>query len=311
MGAFRSWAGVVLGAVLVCCSAGSGDDDADVYTDDDGAGGGLGGGFDPTGGSSAGGMAADGCSDAARLIYVLSDANELYGFQPLERQFTKIGTLGCQTSMQPNSMAIDRDAVAWVNYVGTDGFTDDEGALYKVSTSDASCEAAPAVTLPFGWYRVGMGFATDGPDTEDETLFVTSISPGGSLGRIDMQSSALVPVGAFGGQFSDQNAELTGTGDARLFGFFTSTPVAVAEIDRATGAAISSTSLPEVEVPTAWAFSFWGGDFYLYTAQLAGSSRVNRYRPSDGSVDTAYMENLGFVIVGAGVSTCAPLEPPK
>lgn len=298
-----------MGVAVACCSAGSADD-ADVYGDDDGAGGGIGGGFNAAGGSSAGGS-ADNCSDAARLIYVLSDANELYGFQPLERQFTKIGTLGCQTSMQPNSMAIDRDAVAWVNYVGTDGFADNEGALYKVSTSDASCEAAPTVTLPFGWYRVGMGFATDGVDTDDETLFVTSISPGGSLGRIDMQTSALVPVGAFGGQFNDQNAELTGTGDARLYGFFTSTPVAVAEIDRASGAALSSTSLPDVEVPSAWAFSFWGGDFYLYTAQLAGSSRVNRYRPSDGSVDTAYMQSLGFVIVGAGVSTCAPLAPPK
>jgi hypothetical protein len=31
----------------------------------------------------------------------------------------------------------------------------------------------------------------------------------------------------------------------------------------------------------------------------------------DGSTDAAYMTNLGFTIVGAGVSTCAPVEPPK
>lgn len=74
--------------------------------------------------------------------------------------------------------------------------------------------------------------------------------------------------------------------------------------------------LPAVETPAAWAFSFWGGDFYLYTAPdpLSDPSRttnVTRYRPSDGSVDAQYMVNIGFRIVGAGVSTCAPLEPPK
>src|SRR4051794_25595606 len=35
----------------------------------------------------------DDCSDAARLVYVLSDANELYSFQPAERRFTRIGRL--------------------------------------------------------------------------------------------------------------------------------------------------------------------------------------------------------------------------
>jgi hypothetical protein len=57
------------------------------------------------------------CSEAAQLVYVLSDANDLYSFRPNLRQFTRIGRLSCPTSAQPNSMAIDRDAVAWVNYV--------------------------------------------------------------------------------------------------------------------------------------------------------------------------------------------------
>jgi hypothetical protein len=86
--------------------------------------------------------------------------------------------------------------------------------------------------------------------------------------------------------------------------------VAVGEIDRASAQVIGSTPLPTVQVPMAWAFSFWGGDFYLYTA-TSGDSTVNRYRPSDGSVDTAYMTQIGFRIVGAGVSTCAPLQPPR
>jgi len=37
---------------------------------------------------------------------------------------------------------------------------------------------------------------------------------------------------------------------------------------------------------------------------------VIRYRPSDHSVDQTYVADTGFQIVGAGVSTCAPIVPP-
>jgi hypothetical protein len=63
-----------------------------------------------------------------------------------------------------------------------------------------------------------------------------------------------------------------------------------------------------------FAFSFWGGDFYVYTATDTSASKtttVARYRPSDKSLDNAYMTNIGFHIVGAGVSTCAPTSAPK
>lgn len=305
----RTWIAAVAFVPVVACAASSsnefeGDDDDDNTGT---AAGGTGGGLN-LGGNSSGGGPADNCSDEAKLIYVLSDANELYSFKPDERLFTLVGTLGCNTTMSPNSMAVDRDAVAWVNYVESGYFGDNAGAIYRVSTDDASCEPTPAVTLPEGWYRIGMGYSTDGAYTDDETLFVTSIGLAGGLGRID--GTSLSPIGEFGGAFYGQTAELTGTGDGRLYGFFTSTPVEVGEIDKASAQVVGSTPLPTVQVPSAWAFSFWGGDFYLYTA-TAGDTTVNRYRPSDGSVDTAYMTNIGFRIVGAGVSTCAPLQPPR
>jgi hypothetical protein len=280
---------------------------------------GFGGGF-TTSASVGSGAGGPGCSEAAKLIYVLSDANDLYSFQPQLKDFKKIGPLGCQTSMQPNSMAIDRNAVAWVNYVETDGFGDTGGALFKVSTADASCEATN-IKLPVNWYRLGMGFATDTADGTSETLYIAGTGDplggnGPGLGKIDFATGTVIPVGQFTGDLSGKNAELTGTGDAKLFGFFTTTPVEVAELDKMTGAVVSSTELPTVETPFAWAFSFWGGDFYLYTAPdpIAypnRTSNVTHYVPADGTADTIYMTNVGFRIVGAGVSTCAPVEPPK
>jgi hypothetical protein len=275
-----------------------------------------------TGGSSGATGGGSDCSDAAKLIYVLSTDNDLYSFNPPQKVFKKIGPLGCNTPMLPNSMAVDRNAVAYVNYVETDPFSGDTaGAVFKVSTADASCKSTP-IKLGDGWFRLGMGFSSDSVQGTSEQLFITgtgnTIGSGSSpgLGRIDLTASTVVPVGQFTGQLSGQNAELTGTGDARLFGFFTTSPVEVAELDKKSGAVVSTKKLPQVETPAAWAFSFWGGDFYLYTApdmatNPGRTTNVSRYRPSDGTTDPAYMTNIGFTIVGAGVSTCAPVEPPK
>ena len=266
--------------------------------------------FTGSGGNGAGG-GGDDCSTEAKLVYVLSDTNVLYSFDPPAKIFKKIGTLNCNPEMQVNSMAIDRNAVAWVNYVSDD--LSETGAIYKASTKDASCDPAPVVSLSGSWHRIGMGYSTNGAGSTGETLFVTGTpglgGNGPGLGKIE--NGSLVPISNFSpSAFTGQSAELTGTGDGRLFGYFTTSPVQVGEIDKATGAVTNTKVISGLEVPSAWAFSFWGGDFYLYAASL-GNSRVSRYRPSDGSIDNNYMTDIGFRIVGAGVSTCAPLAPPK
>ncbi|MFO0591481.1 MAG: hypothetical protein U0441_28295 [Polyangiaceae bacterium] len=318
----KRFALTLLPALLVACSAtGSGQNTGGSTAGSGGSTGGSiiggsGGGIQT--GGSGGGTNAD-CDAASTYVYVLSDENDMYSFQPADKIFTKIGHLGCNTTLQPNSMAIDRNATAWVNYVDNNGFSDSAGVVYRVSTKDASCEAQPAANLPQDWFRLGMGFSTDGAaGSTAETLYLTGTGSGASpgLGKLDTANGQLTPLGAFTGALSGQNAELTGTGDGRLYGFFTTTPVQVVELNKTNGATITPVSLPQVETPAAWAFSFWGGDFYLYTApdplvDPTRTTNVTRYRPSDGSVDPSYMVNIGFRIVGAGVSTCAPLEPPK
>jgi hypothetical protein len=327
---------LTIASLAACGAFACGGSSADSGFGDGGAGNGNGNGnAGADGGGQFGGDASfnggdggvnqNGCSDAAKLIYVLSSDNDLYSFEPLKKLFKKIGRLACQTAMTPNSMAIDRDAVAWVNYAEADPISgkDTAGAIFKVSTANASCQPTN-VTLSSGWYRLGMGFATDTVNGTTDTLYIAG-SPNGGLGgggqspglaKIDLAQQKVVTIGNFSGSLKGQNAELTGTGDARLYGFFTTTPVAVAEINKASGAIVSSKPLAQVESPSFWAFSFWGGDFYLYTAPDATTNpgrttNVTHYSPGAGTADTAYMTNIGFRIVGAGVSTCAPIAPPK
>jgi hypothetical protein len=292
-----------------------GGDSGSLTGGDDGGGGNL--------GDDGGGGNANGCTgQAADYVYVLSVENDLYSFKPDQKVFTKIGALGCQTTMQPNSMAIDRNANAWVNYVATSGLgTDTAGALYKVSTKDASCLGSQ-INLPTNWFRVGMGYSTDSATSKSETLYIAATGNGAQmgsapgLGKINFQANAMQIIGPFGGALNGQSAELTGTGDGRLYGFFVTTPVQVAQIDKASGATSMATPLPQVETPAFWAFSFWGGKFYLYTCpdmtlNPQRTSNVTEYDPTTGSVNPTYMTNVGFRIVGAGVSTCAPVAPPK
>ena len=279
-----------------------------------GSGGGSSGSFGgDDGGSSSG--AGNGCSgQATDYVYVLSAENDLYSFAPNLKQFTKIGPLACNTQLQPNSMAVDRNAVAYVNYVADD---DSTGAIFQVSTQNASC-TGPVLTMPTGWERVGMGYSTNNAGSTSETLYVAGVGAGAGsgagLGLVDFGLKTVGPIGPFTGSLAGQNAELTGTGNGTLYGFFTTDPVEVAQIDKTNGSTQTPVPMTGVQTPEDWAFSFWGGHFYLYTSQGQGTgngSNVTDYDPSTGSVNTTFMTGIGFDIVGAGVSTCAPVTQPQ
>jgi hypothetical protein len=281
-----------------------------------------GGGFGSFGDAAVSPPANEGCSGAAtNFVYVLSIENDLYRFAPRAKLFSKIGRLGCRTTLTPNSMAVDHNAVAWVNYYDPSG-SSQSGVLFRVSTADASCEASPAMTLPPTFFHVGMGFSTDFANPASETLYLAADNQGQNnryLGKV-AATGAVTSLALFSPTQTYQtlDAELTGTGDGRLFAFFISLmpgvpgqPMypSVGLVDKTTAAVQSPATMTGVKQPLDWAFSFWGGHFYLYTSQGPGSgngSDVTDYDPASGAVDSSYMTGIGFDIVGAGVSTCAP-----
>src|SRR5687767_14587271 len=166
---------------------------------------------------------ADGCSEEAKQVYVVSEQYDLYKFEPDKLAFTKIGRLACPASgATPNSMAVDRSGTAWVNY--------SDGRLFKVSTKDAKCTATSFQPGQSGMVKFGMAFASNAAGSQDETLFVSGIQDssfndgGKGLAKIDLASLKLTPVSDYDGALAKKGAELTGTGDGRLYGFFTTIP---------------------------------------------------------------------------------------
>jgi hypothetical protein len=202
-------------------------------------------------------------------------------------------------------MAVDRSGTAWVNY--------SDGRLFRVSTRDAKCTATAFEPGQSGMTKFGMAFASNAAGSQEETLFVSGIQDstfndgGKGLAKIDLASLKLSPVSDYDGDLAKKGAELTGTGEGRLYGFFTTFPDAtLANIEKASASTSEKRALEGVSTGSAWAFSFWGGDFWFYTSFGLPSS-VTRLRAKTGEIEIVKPDVGGFRIVGAGVSTCAPL----
>lgn len=263
--------------------------------------------------NSTGSQSTDGCSDDNRLVYLLGDQRELVKFNPATLELTEVGKLNCPVqggpavpTPTPFSMAVDRTGFAFVLY--------NDGNLFHLDTKTAHCTATNFVPHQSSSFDLfGMGFVANAPGSKAETLYVGSYNPGNGIGKLSVGDLTIEPVGYY--DAISGAAEMTGTGDARLFGFFLSSPpVVVAEIDKATSKVKSKTALPDIQIGSAWAFAFWGGDFWLFTSPNGGNSRIDRYRPNPGSpsdgATTLMVPDAGLEIVGAGVSTCAPVVPP-
>src|SRR6185295_13918038 len=117
-----------------------------------GQGGGSGGSGGGGGGTGAGNE--DGCSDSAKIIYVVDANNTFSSFDPMTLTFHDIGMLDCPASAgaKPFSMAVTRDASAYVLY--------DDGEIFRVNTVGLACTST-MFHASSSFTQFGMGFSTD------------------------------------------------------------------------------------------------------------------------------------------------------
>ena len=202
-------------------------------------------------------------------------------------------------------MSVDREAKAWVLYTS--------GEIFWVNTKNAACVKSSFVPGAAGYELFGMGFVSDAPGSTTEKLYIFGGAAGdissGNLAAIDPKTMAISTIGSLAN--TGESPEMTGTGNAKLFGFFPNMDKSVvAEIDKATGALGQTWKTPLSGTVSAWAFAHWGGRFYIFVTVAEGlfgehNSQILRLDPKSGKVDKI-KEKLPFIIVGAGVSTCAP-----
>ena len=246
------------------------------------------------------------CPDAgSTLVYVLTSSNDLYSFYPPTLAFTLIGTIVCpttSTTASPFSMAVDRQGIAY------SVFTD--GELFRVDTASAACQATGYAGGQDGFVTFGMGYVANTADA-GETLYVAEATASNakpnSMGLASIDTTAL-KLG-FVGSFSPPipGPELTGTAEGSLFAYYTNAMGSgshIVEVDRTSAQVVADSPLLVGAPDDAYAFAFWGGKFWVFTSTGTGGTQVTEFDPQTGlETDPTTMPE---VIVGAGVSTCAP-----
>src|SRR5690348_8733906 len=124
----------------------------------------------------------------------------LYKFDPPKLTFTPIGKLNCALVpgqpyfATPYSMGVSRDATAWVLYT--------DGHIFQVDTKSAACKPTSFVPAQSGFFTFGMGFSSNAPGSQDETLYVADSGNGNpantqGLAKIDLTTMKLTPIGKY------------------------------------------------------------------------------------------------------------------
>lgn len=247
----------------------------------------------------------DGCSDEAKLIYVVDQDNTLSTYDPVAKAFSDLGQLSCpaQLGASPFSMGIDRNATAWVLY--------SSGELFRVDTKTLQCTKTNWMSQN-GLTQYGMGFSTNVAGGTEDTLFICGgASPTVATSKLNTLDT-MTMTATFKGNVTGW-PELTGTGNAELWGFFpTVTGVGgiprVEQIDKNSGAPVKTYMLNQLSGdPLAWAFAFYGGNFYVFLQRSTDlATVVYEVNGTTGAIQTSTNTNTRS-IVGAGVSTCAPV----
>lgn len=256
--------------------------------------GGAGLGRDAGGASDA--QANDNCAESAKVVYLVTQQNYLYAFDPRQAglaAYRRIGVLSCETESTPQSMSVDRMGRAYVFY--------SSGRLYYVDTTTAACTPTSyqhPVSPAKSFNQLGMGFTAETPDSDRQVLYIQS--PDFGLATVDLQSLLVNKLNVL----PSITAELTGGPDAVLFDFEANT-AELSQVDRTTYQMRLLHRFNQTGVG-AFAFSRYAGVFYVFTASSLGAMTTTTMYDPQTNTESVRDRDIGVTVVGAGQSTCVP-----
>lgn len=190
-------------------------------------------------------------------------------------------------------MSISRSGYAYVRYR--------DNTVYSVDLRTMECEET---NYDSGFGSFGMGFVTEHAQTWEDHLYVANAR---ELAVLNTETWEMTDIGNLPSQ-----SELTGNARGELWAFLPlELPAKLARISQTNATVTASHSLPGFpsagEIDT-FAFATWGGEFFLFVRSYGMGRTTDVYRVDGNGRLSLHQENSGRDIVGAGVSTCAPVE---
>jgi hypothetical protein len=246
------------------------------------------------------------CSEEGTWVYVISHDHGLYRFDPPLRHFTLISELDCPTAGRPFSMAVSRSNIAYVLFYDP-GVVASCVALNAVDVVTGECLGPTGFDCgnAAGFELFGMGYATLGPETGQEKLYIMRGWSDDNvwLASLEPQDGTVIPLVPID---AGHLGEMTGNSRGELFAYFNdASSRIVARLDVTAGEIFDEVALPQTVTGGASAVAYWGGSFYVFASE---SATGDVYRVTGATV--THHTSFPFSVVGAGVSTCAPSEQP-
>jgi hypothetical protein len=211
------------------------------------------------------------------------------------------------------ALTVARDGMLWAMTVDEQGYR----LIHTIDSVTLECEDTGFIDpIDEDIFVNTLAFVADTPDGETESLYVGANVGASfdyevplSLGRVDLSTmeldivgtADLVPTGYY------QIADLSGTGDSRLWGFFTGNQAAIAQLDEQDSSLVDH-ELLDFSVGSPWAFAQWEGRLWLFSSAGDPGSDIRAWDPDSGMVEAIH-PGIGVSVVGAAVSTCAPYKP--
>ncbi|MBL8949357.1 MAG: choice-of-anchor D domain-containing protein [Myxococcaceae bacterium] len=242
------------------------------------------------------------CTEAGQYIYTIDSAGTFSRFDPANLTSTTIGTLSCMSGSSPFSMNLDQNATAWVVF--------GDGKLFKVDVATAACTPTSFVAGQSGFTGFGMGSLFDAMTGRD-THYISGGANDHSFATLDLTTLMVRRIG----DIDAPRAELAGTGDGQLWAYApafatdTGNPF-LDRLDPVTGATLEHHELSDIDSNGGYAIKFWGGAFYVFIGSDVWKVQRSSLVPGmlePTSPPTKVFTRPGLQVVGAGVSTCAPV----
>ena len=263
-------------------------------------------------------------------------ATSIQAFDPETLTFTPVvAEIDCADVGEDwgvSSMGVDRERGAWITWSAQHDGADDPAykRLDRIDLDSGACTTdVGALPTTDNWGSpLGMAFVAEAQDSPTETLyfvdtgtFLHTVGSAASLGR-------WWTLGPEGRTFS--GVELTGSGDGRMFSLIMNytgpfdhdctaenpcpPTVRLAEVNKDDATAVSMLDLEEIEAfaldPGGFAFAYWGGHIWVFISRDFGPTSVYDHDPETQTTTEVLTDGVQGV-VGAGVSTCAPLVLPE
>jgi len=150
----------------------------------------------------------------------------------------------------------------------------------------------------------GMGFATNSDNTWRDKLYIADEN---SVAEVDINTWEFEMLG----QVSSQS-EMTGNNAGELWAFMPlESPAAIVQLNKDTGQEedrVLVAGMPSLGNIDTFAFATWGGDFWVFIREYGMGTSTDVYQISMNGQMNKVRSDVGYNIVGAGVSTCAPDE---